>query len=521
VFLRILALVALMAPLFAQPAPATSLLPLTPGAVNVLQAWDHSASFRFTVESALTFDDRRVGRVRFENPWFTYSWLVFEDATGTWLSGFAVGPTEYRFAAPAPLFPANGVPGQAWSNDYAKVVQTGAAFTVVTPAGTFTNASRFRITITGMADQEYTVVPGVGIIAVGAASADMQLESRTAGSAAPGQGPYPAACTLAGISAIPTDPALDYTHRAGALAAAMDLQPRFNVSTIAWDELEPSPGSYSVSRIVDEIKLADANGLSKALNIRTVDSGADRMPADLRGRAWDDPLVISRFAAAVNYLLGRLPSGVQWLHLAYEVEPYFSARPNAISSFRTFLGMSEAAIRPKTKASIGIIFGFDATKASNSVFSQLADLSDHIAFDYYDLKAATPYSHVSVTAPRFDVPTMLAMAGNKQVILTEVGFSTSTASGGGTGLQATFFQNVLDEVRKTRGQIAAVNVWSLNDLTLSLGNSAANYYGVNSSINVQFLTSLGLRTSMGVAKPAYPVVRAGFLGFKSMPSCSQ
>jgi hypothetical protein len=506
----------------AQPDPSQSFLPLRPQAATYVQTYDASITMGFVVETSRGFSDSSLGKVRFENPWMTHSWIVFEDSYGSWLAGFSIAGTDYYFPKPSPLFMKGGYPGRVWTGEMTQVTQTGAGLSIQTPAGQVSNASRFLIRFSDGSTQEWTVAPGRGIVAGGPASADVQLTGEKAGGALIEWSPLAATtgkCSVGGVSAIPMDAGLDRNQRRGALDAAVRMGAKFNVSTISWSELEPAPRYISSQRIVDEVDLAAQNGMDVALILRTIDTSVAHRPSDIKTLAWDHPTVVSRFTSAAKTLLSRLPAQPRWLHLGYEVEPYLMANPQQVQPFKRFVSRVKAELKKTYGGSVGIVFGFDATKGNVSIFNELQSVCDHIAFDYYALRPQRGYMHVGEDGPIFDVPLMLSLAGNRTMLLTEVGYASSIEVNGSLDKQSRFYATLLDLVAGSKGQIAAVNVWSLNDMPREAVDQTILGYGLDVPGAAAFLSSLGIRYSSGTPKPTYSTVLAGFQELHLNPTC--
>ncbi len=521
---RVLFVLAAMRVGVAQPAPAASFLPLVPNSATVIRTTDGSVSLGFVVESARSFGDTAIGRVRVENPWLEHSWLIFEDSRGTWLSGFRMQSVDYHFAEPSPLFMKGGYPGQKWKGEMTEVLQTGSRIWLDTREGVIRDASRFRITFSDGSVQEWTVAAGRGVVAAGPSSADLVLAEAQQGepvnpwSVERTDDQFPG-CSRAGVSAIPMDASLTLAQRRQALRPASDMGARLNVSTISWDELEPNPTQIKTRRVADEVGLASASGMTTALIIRTIDSTVAHRPHDLRGLPWDHPAVVSRFATAAKTLLAALSSQPKWIHIAYEVEPYLNAKPEEIAPFKRFAAAVTAELKTVSSASVGIVFGFDATKTSGRVFQQLESVCEHIAFDYYALRPQNGFSHRSAESPAYDVPLMLSFAGNRRVVLTEAGYSSSNDVQGSREKQSRFFSLLFQKVAASKGQIAAVNVWSMNDMPANVVQQVVNSYMLNVPGAAGFLSSLGIRNSKGQPKPAYAALQEAFSSLHDQLGC--
>ena len=483
---------------FAQTAP---LIPLAPGNTWTLVSPYSSSPIVVSVEWAAVVGSQTVASLRFQNPVLTYSLLVSSDSTGVTMDGIALSGIESRFNVAAPLFRLGGTPGQTWTGAGGAVTLVSNSDVVTSKAGTFSGCLRYHLVSTDGSEQWWTIAPGVGPVAFGDPAWAFVLTSLTNYSAPAVLPALSSPCPAVGLSSIPQGSLLTSAQREGALGVAVGMGSQTLNVNARWSELEPSPGVYSLARIQNEMQLAQKYGLMALLTIGGIYAGVNAMPPDLQGRAWDDPLVISRFEALLAHVLPTVPAAVKWLNLGYEVDSYLSVHQNELPNYRRFLDTVKPYAKGLKSVPVGVVFSFDSTFASNLVFVGLHSFADQITFDYYDV--GPNFQQRDVATVDKDLWLMTRLAEGRPLVLGEVGYSSGSASGSSLSRQNQFFQNFFTALSKRGNQFQAVTLWSLNDLPPAAVNQALAIHALNSSASAAFMGTLGLRDSAGNPKPAW------------------
>lgn len=487
------------------PAAASNLFPLETG--NTWQLRNSSFQYTFTVDEVIRSSGRKLARVRFANPWAEHSWLLLDDAAGVWLAGYAWNGSEFYFDEPSPLFPEGGRNGQVWTGAGTRVRQLASGLAITTPAGVIRNAVEFEVEYTGGSKQRWVVAPGIGLTAGGEAGWPLLLQSYRVQPPSAGT-TTTSSCPKVGIASIPANPALNSTAREAALAPVTSIGGSFLSVSVDWNELEPQPYQYASSRVRDELRLAAKYRLTTVLSIRPVDNVRLSRPADLAARSWDDPVVQARFGAALDHLLTGLPPEVRWINIGYEVDPYFLSRPQEIAPYLRFFQAAKSRIKSRISLPVGMVFSFDVTRGNSYVFRAFESQCDHVSFNYYALKSASTFAHRSTAAPAFDALVMRSLARGRQILITETGYSSNPAVGGGVTAQAAFLSNLFSSLRGAPG-VAGISVWALNEMPDTEVRQALLAYGIEPIPgSVEFISGLGLLTRGGTTKPAYSTVSA-------------
>jgi hypothetical protein len=263
-----------------------------------------------------------------------------------------------------------------------------------------------------------------------------------------------------------------------------------------------------------------ASQLSVALTLRTIDSNQVALPADLQGRAFNDPAVISRFQALLTALAPKLNT-VKWVNLANEVDLYFTQKENILTApaFLQLFSAGASALKAAIPGvSIGMVFSYSGYWYTNQTFSLLNAACDHIAFSYYPIRTDFTVRDASIVSS--DFAEMVWAAGSKPLIFTELGYPSSPVIGSSTLKQQAFYSNVFDYVQAHSGNIAAGSFFQMMDLSKATVDSLVQYYNTGNNAGFgAFLGSLGTMDSTGIPKLSWTTFASRTTSFLA-PVCT-
>ncbi|MBW6519117.1 MAG: hypothetical protein K0A89_11535 [ANME-2 cluster archaeon] len=77
--------------------------------------------------------------------------------------------------------------------------------------------------------------------------------------------------------------------------------------SLAWDDIESSPGNYGNKYLDIANQFYPANNMQISLSINPIDTNNLRPPPDLKDRDLDDPEVIERYNKLMDYVFSRTP----------------------------------------------------------------------------------------------------------------------------------------------------------------------------------------------------------------------
>lgn len=298
--------------------------------------------------------------------------------------------------------------------------------------------------------------------------------------------------------------AFELTYNAGA---------RGQMTTFTWSSLEPTAGNFSSSEF-DNLNSAIANaqtrGVVQFIGIQLINTTARELPADLATLAFDDPSVRTRFRALLDRVVTPNAGKIRYLSIGNEVDAYLRAHPTEWPAYKTLYDDAVQyahTLDPAIK--VGVTGTADgALLQSPTELQTLNAMSDVIILTYYPLQfdAQGTVTVRSPTVAASDFPSMLNFAGNKQLVLQEVGYPSAAANGSSEAMQAQFVTNVFAAWRASNGKIPFLNYFVLHDFTQQMCDDFGVYYGLPGNASFKaFLCSLGLRKDDGTPRAAWSV----------------
>lgn len=280
-----------------------------------------------------------------------------------------------------------------------------------------------------------------------------------------------------------------------------------------WQELEPSPGMFSLQEpIVNPLTLIDpGKGKFKSyiLVLKMIDSNRKTVPGDLATNSFSDPLVIGRFKSLIDKL-AMLTSidRVSHILIGNEVDGYLASNPSELSAFATFFQQVVNHIHTKiTTAKVGTIITFNSVKDNPAIFNTLTPYSDFICYTYYPTDNSNPNWQMRPPADVFsDIAFMKEKAGNKPFAFTEIGYPSSAENNSSEILQKEFVENMFDALRSSKDErkLEFIFYHSMYDYPTSSCGPYAQAQGIDSTYLCGFMNNLGLNSySTGQPKQAW------------------
>ena len=327
--------------------------------------------------------------------------------------------------------------------------------------------------------------------------------------------------SLVGVVYSGTDPAATTTLDAAfaeCVAAGADT---YQLS-VTWASLESAPGTVDVSTLRTLLTTVHATGLRPYLLLKTIDTSTLTLPADLTdpahadqlapGLSFNSPTVITRFSAVLDQVVPLLiaQSGFA-LSVGNEVDPWLATHAAQQTPFLAFLDAARQhahGLDPRLAITATCTAGILDTDPT--LFASLLARSDAACFTYYPLDATFTVREPTVVAA--DLARLVTAAGDRQVLLQEAGYPSGYAPGPGNGStltkQADFVTAVFTALA-AQPRIRFCSFLHLADYTPADVATFSAYYGSTAPLFVEFLSTLGLRTSSGAAKPAYQALLNG------------
>jgi hypothetical protein len=270
-----------------------------------------------------------------------------------------------------------------------------------------------------------------------------------------------------------------------------------------WNMLENGPEQYNDNLIALIDQFYPAWGLPVHLTLAPIHTNQSVVPSDLAGLALDNPQVIGRYKALLDYVFSHLTNvQIMSLNIGSEMDVFLGTNETLWLEFHNFYQQTSAYARTLRP---GIMIGCEATMGgllglTKERMLQLNQLSDMIAVSYYPLNTGYIVQDPSIVAQEFG---NLAALYTKPIFFLQLGYPSSAVSGSNEQLQSTFVTEIFRAWDAHASSIKLINFTWLHDLSVEEAQTVAGYYGINEPTFKEYLRTLGLRSWEGFEKIAF------------------
>lgn len=270
--------------------------------------------------------------------------------------------------------------------------------------------------------------------------------------------------------------------------------------SVKWSELEPSPGSYRLDKLRQDLSGLSNVRFKVLVNIHTINTNVRELPADLQGEAFDSPKVLERWERLLRAVAPVLPDSVRWISLGNEADVYLGMHPEEETRFLRFLAAGRKVVKDlRPGLSVGVTTTYDGVVRRRTLSTSLHADSDVVILTYYPLGEnglAEPESALSAFR------TMVEFAGSRKLAMQEIGYPADASVGSSEEKQAAFVKAVFAALREHKSRLAFANWFLLTDFGSSVLDQLERYYGISTQEFRAFLATLGLRKADGTPRKA-------------------
>lgn len=276
--------------------------------------------------------------------------------------------------------------------------------------------------------------------------------------------------------------------------------------TPGWDDIEPVNGTYN-----DPQENLDAatvfyslEGLRVALSVSPLDTNIDRLPADLKGKPFNDPAVIDRYDEMMNATLSKLDNVTLLdVSIGNEVDVSLGKDDARWAQYTDFYRQTKDYIKashPNMTVGVKATF-YGLTRDNVEHLQKLNENSDVILVTYspHDLD----FTVRDPSAVKQDFDNICALYPGKEIYFLEAGYPSSPLLNSSDEKQAEFINQTFAAWDEHKDQIKVINFVYMHDVSQSQLDTMVKYYGLNDPKFAAYLGTLGLRTSDGKDKPAW------------------
>ena len=276
--------------------------------------------------------------------------------------------------------------------------------------------------------------------------------------------------------------------------------------SITWDEFETSVNRFNP----DDNYLKTANDYYPEKNTQIslmlgfIDTNNLRLPSDLMKKDLDDPELINRFKAFIDYAFEQIPDlELSSLAINNEIDAYLGTNDQLWQDYQTFykeitdyIHNNYPSIKIGTKITYDGLAGFARAQAK-----LVNSYSDIIMMTYYPIKPDfTVREPVDIEA---DIRDVLELYPNKNLYIMETGYPSSKLLASSQKKQAEFIKAIFQVWDLYAEQIKLIDFLWLHDLPPDALAAYGEYYNVDSKRFIAFIGSLGLRSYDGKDKLAF------------------
>jgi len=269
---------------------------------------------------------------------------------------------------------------------------------------------------------------------------------------------------------------------------------------IAWDDVETSPTVYNP----DPNFLAIANAfyptknIKVALEINPIDTSIKRVPSDLIGTAFNDPVMIQRFKDLIDYVFTQIPDlELVSLTIGNEIDVYLGTDSALWAEYQEFFNAIKAYVKTGHPAlNVGVKGTFDGlTDTAKSYLETLNQNADVVMVTYYPLNNDFTVQDPDVVESDFQE--LLSIYSGKPIYFLEAGYPSSSLCNSSEEKQAEFIKEVFESWDNHSSEIPFIIFIWLTDISQTTLDYYESYYGVSDQKFLGFLGTLGLRTYAG------------------------
>lgn len=254
------------------------------------------------------------------------------------------------------------------------------------------------------------------------------------------------------------------------------------------------------------------------LTVSPVDTTGYTLPSDLRLKAINDSVVVTRFKSYVDYILSQVtPANLVNIQVGNEVDvpssgsPYWTNYTDFLTQVVTYIHGKGLGIPVGTTVTLGGAINSANPTVQNGILGLFDAGIDELGITYYPMDLSFQFKDPGVVLS--DIDALMGLVNSKKsgakVYIQEAGYATGTGCGGSEAKQALFVQNLFTAWDKYQTQIPFVSILRLNDLSHSSAVSMAGNYGLGSNpAFIAYLETLGLRPYATGNKAAWGQVQS-------------
>jgi hypothetical protein len=290
------------------------------------------------------------------------------------------------------------------------------------------------------------------------------------------------------------------------IAYAKQYGMQFMEATFAWKDVEPTALSYNPYYLQLTNAALPTYSIKGILAFNPININQLTLPADLASRALDDPVVIARYEARLDYMMAQTPQ-MTWagISIGNETETYLGTDATKWHQYTVFVQAVTSYIHTRYPGTpVGVKATFRGlTSTATAYLHGINAFTDVVYVTYFPLFS----EFTSTTALAANVQTLVSEYADRRIEFLEMGFPSSEAIGSSELLQQQFIDQLFDVWDANIAQIKRMNFVSPYELTPAQLDLVAPLIG-GDPISRAYWGSIGLHHADCTKKPAFNQLHA-------------
>lgn len=306
--------------------------------------------------------------------------------------------------------------------------------------------------------------------------------------------------TQIALSLMPSEP-LNEENYLAAIRDELKMGVEASYLSLKWSDLE-NEQAFSAKPLQDQAGISKLLGGDVVFCLKPIDTSVKCVPIALANKGFDDAQLTAAWESMLQKVVPLLPKNVKAIALGNEVDVYLGNHPEEVDSYLNLMKNARAFLRGAgIKVPIGVITTFDGLQRRPDLVKKIQSNFDVTMMTYYPLGQTFEVLPMSSVGSHFDA--MLALAGSKPLILTEVGCPAGEPNKSSEDIQADFVKTVFGQLEKHPTQITFANFFEQSDFPSQMVDMFEQYYQVKDDKFRSYLATLGLKKSDGKPRKAY------------------
>ncbi len=274
-----------------------------------------------------------------------------------------------------------------------------------------------------------------------------------------------------------------------------------------WDDTEPESRQYVAGWLPIADQFYSKADIKLAISLNPIDTNNLRLPKDLKNKSFNDPEVIERYKAFVDFTAKQLlNSDVFYVAIGNEIDIYLGSSDKRWKEYTEFF----AAVAPYVKekfpsAVIGSKISYEGIINLNDKVRRLNNYADVVLTTYYPFKQGGFIVRDPNTVHE-DFKRIVDLYPDKKIYFAEIGYPSGSLNESSETKQADFIKETFAAWDTYADKITFLNFQWLHDQSPKTVSTWQQYYGLKDKGFASYLGTLGLRTYDGQNKQAFVVL---------------